>query len=48
MVMRTWKEQQPERAEEEEAGRQALIEGRVAWLIPAGGSGSRLRPKGGV
>ncbi|HLA40512.1 MAG TPA: UTP--glucose-1-phosphate uridylyltransferase, partial [Candidatus Glassbacteria bacterium] len=42
MVMRTWKEQQPERAEEEEAGRQALIEGRVAWLIPAGGSGSRL------
>ncbi len=40
--MRTHQEQQPGSAEDWEAGRQSLIEGRVAWLVPAGGSGSRL------
>ena len=40
--MRTMAEQEPLRAEEWEIGRQALIDGRIAWLIPAGGSGSRL------
>jgi len=42
MPMRTRDEQQPDLAGEEEIGRQALIDGRAAWLIPAGGSGSRL------
>ena len=40
--MRTVAEQEPFRDQEWELGRQALIDGRVAWLIPAGGSGSRL------
>jgi len=42
VAMRTVEEQQPFREEEWELGRQALIDGKVAWLIPAGGSGSRL------
>lgn len=40
--MRTIREQEPYRSEEWEIGRQALIDGKAAWLIPAGGSGSRL------
>ena len=40
--MRTAAEQEEFRAEEEELGRETLIQGRVAWLVPAGGSGSRL------
>lgn len=42
VAMRTHQEQQPDCAGDWEAGRQSLIEGRVAWLVPAGGSGSRL------
>lgn len=40
--MRTHEEQQADSATDWEAGRQSLIEGKVAWLVPAGGSGSRL------
>ena len=42
MPMRTYREQEQFRAGEEETGRQALIDGKAAWLVPAGGSGSRL------
>ncbi len=42
MMMRTFGEQEDDRAREYELGRQTLIDGRAAWLIPAGGSGSRL------
>ena len=42
MMMRTFDEQEQLRAEEFEIGRQELIDGKAAWLIPAGGSGSRL------
>ncbi|MBW7998142.1 MAG: hypothetical protein FVQ81_16550 [Candidatus Glassbacteria bacterium] len=42
MMMRAYGEQDEYRMTEEEIGRQALIDGKAAWLIPAGGSGSRL------
>ncbi len=42
MMMRTFGEQEDDRPDEFEIGRQALIDGKAAWLIPAGGSGSRL------
>ncbi|MBN2289353.1 MAG: UTP--glucose-1-phosphate uridylyltransferase [Candidatus Glassbacteria bacterium] len=42
MPMRTVEEQVEHRAREEELGREHLIKGKTAWLIPAGGSGSRL------
>jgi UDP-N-acetylglucosamine pyrophosphorylase len=42
MMMRTFGEQEDDRMDEDEIGRQALIDGKAAWLIPAGGSGSRL------
>ena len=40
--MRTYEEQQEFTAEEYGLGREYLIDGKAAWLIPAGGSGSRL------
>jgi len=41
-VMRTFTEQAEFRDQEDELGREALIHGKVGWLVPAGGSGSRL------
>ena len=40
--MRTYDEQQEFAMEDYELGREYLIDGKAAWLIPAGGSGSRL------
>ncbi|MEA2062434.1 MAG: UTP--glucose-1-phosphate uridylyltransferase [Gemmatimonadota bacterium] len=42
MPMRTYAEQAGDRKEEYELGREALIQGKISWIIPAGGSGSRL------
>jgi len=42
MPMRTVEEQLEMRPQEEELGREFLIQGKAAWIIPAGGSGSRL------
>ncbi len=45
MPMRTVDEQLEHLPDEEELGREYLIQGKVGWLIPAGGSGSRLVKK---
>lgn len=42
MMMRTFSGQEELRSTEDKIGRQALVDGKAAWLIPAGGSGSRL------
>ena len=42
MPMSTVEKQLEHLAREEELGREFLIQGKAAWLIPAGGSGSRL------
>jgi UDP-N-acetylglucosamine/UDP-N-acetylgalactosamine diphosphorylase len=42
MSMRTYDEQLEFLKEDEELGRESLVQGKAAWLVPAGGSGSRL------